>query len=285
MVEKTEGLANMPIIFIILLMVAGCAHQPFFSAYTTSGEYLEYQKLLTKGEEMAALKQLRSLQHKYPKERPLMLLLADLERRTGHCDEAMVLYSATTGIEAQEGIGLCLLHKGRFAEAGEVLAKVLAEDATQWRSINAFGVALALTNQLGEALHYFTLADEIAPNTPQILNNFALTQAMGQNYSGAIAKLERARTLLPEDSPYRKRIALNLALVYGSSGKLALAEETAKPFLSETDLHHNLAIYALMHKNKSLAKEHLHKALATQNYNQASWQLMLQLEDEEASKA
>jgi Flp pilus assembly protein TadD len=272
---------------LALFTLSGCAGLRASSPYLGDTDYKRYLELKEENKPAEAITALAQAHQRFPNNSELALRLAELNRKMHHYNVAAPLYAAAipklAGIEAlqaKEALGLCYLHLGRFQDSGAILAEVLAQDATKWHTINAFGVTLALTNQAEEAIEYFKLAEELSHQDPAVLNNFGLLYAMEGRYAEAKPLLERAFSHIAPSAPERGRIALNLAMVYGASGNLVAAEKMATPHLpSAAALHHNLAVYALLARDKNLAKKHLSKALASPQYTQASWELMKGLED------
>lgn len=206
-----------------------------------------------------------------------LISLADSLRLQNKLSDALPLYSqalerATTHhtplseteeIRALEGKGLSLMHQGKFEEAERLFHQILSKDATRWRTINALAVALILTKQPQEAMNYFDIALNLSDHDPSVLNNQGLSYALLEKYSKAIKSIKAAYAKLPATHKQKGKIAMNLALVYGLSGNMKAAEKIAKPYLSERALYNNLGYYALLRKNRVLAKDYLTKALST----------------------
>lgn len=196
-----------------------------------------------------------------------ILGLADNLRRMSQFDEALARYNALLSkqpdnVEAMEGRGLCQLSKGDFDAASDQFKQVLAKDANRWRSLNAVGILFVMKEMPKEALSYYDQALKIKPDEPAILNNVGLTMALTQDYPHAIEALVRAGGRLLDADPQKKRADLNLALVYGLSGDMEKAEQTASKHLKDSALNNNLGFYAYLADNKELAKAYLNNALS-----------------------
>ncbi|MFV9875849.1 MAG: tetratricopeptide repeat protein [Rickettsiales endosymbiont of Dermacentor nuttalli] len=205
----------------------------------------------------------------HPGEIRYLLGRANNLRLNKQCEEALMDYDTIlTKVEGQskewldieEGRGLCYMQQGDFDSALDSFKRVIVEDATRWKIINAIGVIFALTNHDSEAIEYYNLAISIEPNYI-IFNNLGLTQALNNKIPEAIESLGKALEYTENNKFVKKNIALNLALVYGLSGQTHKAEEISKPFLSEEQLNHNIQIYESIAKDKGLAKSYIDRAL------------------------
>lgn len=208
----------------------------------------------------------------YPDNMTYLLGLADSQRLSGNLTAARETYKKVLAnpkkdtkatLDATEGNGLCYMQEGNFVEAVKTFSEVLAQDASRWRTVNALGVALALTGRSKEAMDYYNSALQLSDNNPAVLNNMALTLAFSGQTHEAIAPLQQAYNALPKEAVERKQVALNLALVYGLNGQMTDAERMAKPYLSEAALYNNMGVYAMLANNKQQAQDYLKKALSS----------------------
>ncbi len=221
-----------------------------------------------KGEYAKAAQYYNQLIQQKPKEMRFLLGYADSLRLDGKAVNAREAYEKAlevdpNSIDAFEGKGLSLMEEGKFDAAIGIFNTILSKDASRWRTINAIGVALALTNRGDEAMQYYNAALEFEPNSSIVLNNMGLLQALIGKHEEAIATLNRASQLLRDKDPRKQQVDLNLALVYGISGRMEQAENTARPYLSQAALYNNLGFYAKLSNNQDLAKSYLTKALDT----------------------
>lgn len=193
--------------------------------------------------------------------------IADNMRRLAKTDEALRQYDAILekqpdNIEALEGKGLALLSKTDFQQASIVLERVMALDSRRWRTLNAVAILFVAKNMPKESLAYYEEALSLMPDEPVILNNVGLTMALNRDFDRALLALTRASQKLKEKDPQKRRVDLNLALVYGISGQMEKAEQVAKPHLSEAALNNNLGFYAYLANNEDLAKGYLNHAIS-----------------------
>ncbi len=209
---------------------------------------------------------------------------AEALRRRGACNDALPLYDdvlkAKPGdTDAREGQALCLVSIGEFQKAGPILTDIIRTDSTRWKSINAAGQIFAANNKLDEANQYFTLAADVSNHNPTVLNNQALVKALTGNNEDAIRILREASLRAGEGTAQKRNIDLNLAIVYGISKNIDMAEATAKPWLTTPQLYNNMGIYAELGKNPELARTFLDKALmGTSVYYDRAWENLERLD-------
>ena len=85
-----------------------------------------------------------------------------------------------------------------------------------------------------------------------------MAQALNRKFDDAISSLQKASNLTTTE---RKRIDLNLALVFASAGKLDDAKTIAMQYLRGAALDNNLGLYAHLAKDDQLARAYLNTAL------------------------
>lgn len=207
----------------------------------------------------------------YPDKKEYQLAMANSLRLGSKCIEALPVYSQIlvnankndkVFADAQEGKGLCYIQQGQFDYALNIFKALLAEDATRWKAINAQGVALALSGYDKEAIEYYELALSLDPNNYSILNNLGLTQALTGNTSQAIKTLSHAVKCVDNSGNNKKRIELNLALVYALNGNLLAAEEICRSYLTGEDLEQTVNFYAMLAGNNKTARQYITGVLA-----------------------
>lgn len=193
---------------------------------------------------------------------------AMLSRKMGRCDLSMQIYNDLEATKAKinpldikEEKALCQLSQGEFQKAGEAFTEVINADSSRWKSINGAGLIFATKKKFNEANQYLDLAADVSNGNPAVLNNQGLVKAIIGNYDDAIEVLKTASIRAKEDAEQKRRVDLNLAMVYGISGQVELAEAVAKPHLAEPQLFNNLGVYAELSKQPQLAKTYLNKAL------------------------
>jgi Flp pilus assembly protein TadD len=212
------------------------------------------------------------LLEKYPGKEEYILKMADCHRMLNDTFKAMEFYDQIIVkevanpdnpniIPAKEGKALCFMRETQFDEAIRLFSEVLAKDAMKWKTINALGVAHALNHNYKEAIEYYDLALSASNNDPVVLNNLALSMAFQGHFSKGAKVLEDTLKSLSKDDKRRKKMELNLALIYGISGKLDEARDLSLPYLTDAQLANNLEYFTELSHNKKLAKEFLGNTL------------------------
>lgn len=203
---------------------------------------------------------------KNPDNKEAMLALGDSYRRDGQTDKALQVYDGLLAkdegnLGAKEGKGLALIASGDFDTPAVLFEEIMKADPTRWKTLNALGILFTTRNMQPEAQQYFTEALKFHKDNPSILNNLGLSQALDRKFDDSIATLGKSSALAATGSLERKRIDLNLALVYAIAGRLEDARTTAEPYLSGAALDNNLGLYAHLAKDDQMARSYLNKAL------------------------
>lgn len=203
--------------------------------------------------------------------------LADSVRRLGQVQSALAMYDELNAqnpdnIEISEGRGLTLMSAGKVVDAGRVFSTIIEKDPTRWRSLNALGLLFVTKNMIPEAMAYFEEALNQSPNNPAVLNNIGLASAINHDYPKAVESLGYA-SRLSKANAQRRQVDLNLAMVYGVSGNMEQARETASKYLEGAALDNNMGLYAHLAKDDALAKSYLNMALSqSPTYYQRAWE-------------
>ncbi len=241
-------------------------------------------KALENGEYAKAEQYLVQLHEGNPENPDYAQKYADLGRKMGRCKDSLRIYdqliAADAGsLEYREGKALCQLSMGEYDEAGRAFTDIMQKDSTRWRSINGAGLIFVSRNKLAEANQYFTLAADVSGQDASVLNNQGLTKALVGNYTDAIDVLKLASRNAAGTPEQKRRVDLNLALVYGISGDIDAAKRAAAPHLTEPQLYNNLGIYSELGSQPELAKTYLNKALAvTTVYYDRAWENLERIE-------
>lgn len=217
------------------------------------------------------------LAEKHPDKAVYTFKLADNLRKAGSYDEAVTEYKKLLEkeefkLDAMEGIGLSRMAQGEFEEAGDMLANVMEKDGTRWRTINAIGILFTVKQMYPEARQYFAEAVAQSARNASVHNNMGLMEALDKQYDEAIRLLKEASRYTGKDESMQKQVELNLALVYAIKGDLDMAEKTARPHLSETQLLNNMGYYAHLANDDIMAKSYLNMALtASDKHYEKAW--------------
>lgn len=270
----------MPPVLLVLLLLAACdgtigtidgrkflAAQDGPKVPSVQDTLMDTAKNAEKqGDFKQAISLYQQLLEKDPQNNELGLALADAYRRSGQNDQALAAYDEllkrdATMIGAKEGKGLALMAKGDFDGPVPLLEDVMKADPHRWKTLNALGILFTTRNLQSEAQQYFTAALKENPGNVSVNNNMGLSQALARQYDRAVATLTQASALAAPGSLERKRIDMNLSLVYAVSGKMDEARSIAETYYSGAQLNNNLGLYAHLAKDDALAKSYLNMAL------------------------
>jgi Flp pilus assembly protein TadD len=102
--------------------------------------------------------------------------------------KAMLLYS----------IGLLAMVQNRNAEAREVFAQGVLEDASQWYVHRGLAMALMAEGRTAEALAEYRTAVELAGSDPVLLDEYGRTLFVAGQFPAAVEQLAKAVQLAPD---------------------------------------------------------------------------------------
>lgn len=193
----------------------------------------------------AAASHYRNLLTRNPGDRDLSLRLARVLRYSGQSDQAISLLTPLAD-ESGEGSADILLELGKAHLAADHLNLALrflraARDTApgNWEAYAALGVALDYKLDHADAQQNYLEALGLVPDSPVILNNLGLSQALAGDLSGAIETLRRAADQ-PTASP---QVRQNLALLMALSGDADAAERLARMDLPGEMVRENVSYF------------------------------------------
>lgn len=207
----------------------------------------------------------------------IMVALAECYRRTGQFDRAISLYDValkkdSSLLGAKEGKGLALLGKGDYETPVPLFEEVMKVDDQRWKTLNALGILFATRTMNDEALQYFKQALANSPGNTSVMNNTGLVQALSGQFDAAADTLLQAGALAAGNGMDRKRIDLNLALVYAVAGKLEDARLVASMYYDGAQLSNNMGLYAHLAKDDQMSKAYLNTALTqSKTFYEKAW--------------
>ena len=243
------------------------------------------------GDYAAASKIYTQMLEKSPNNKDLLFALGESYRRAGDNDKALSIYDMLikqepTMAAAKESKGLVLLAKGDFDTPSTLFEEVLQAEPKRWKSLNAMGILFTTRNLQAEAQQYFQAALEQSPSNPSVMNNLGLSLALNNRASEAIETLGQASALTTNSSFDRKRIDMNLSLVYAINGQLDKAEDIAEQYFSGYALKNNMGLYAHLANDDQLAKDYLNMAL-TENkvFYERAWDNLQSISNKKKPKA
>lgn len=209
----------------------------------------------------------RQLLDKYPEHTEIALALADCYRKDGQYQQAVTMYDGIlqqepSDLDAKEGKGLALLSMGDFETPGTLFGDVLKEEPDRWKSLNALGILFTTRGMQPEAQQYFHEALKYHPGSVTPLNNLGLSQALERKYDEALKTLSAASDAAQRDSMQRKRVDLNMALIYAIMNRLDDARLIASNYYSGPELENNMGIYSILANDDAMARAYLNMALS-----------------------
>ena len=181
--------------------------------------------LFRRGDTTDALARARSLASDDLGEQP-RLLLADIYRLTGHCDDAVGLYDGVIAARTAEGRELdwrhvfyraiCLQIAGDWTGAEEGFLQALVLEPDEARVLNHLGYNwIVLGERVNEGFALVERAAELAPDNGAILDSLGWGHFKLGRYDEAVEWLERAVELSPANST----IHWHLGDAYARSGR------------------------------------------------------------------
>lgn len=232
----------------------------------------------------------RQVLEKRPDDKEVLLPLADAYRRAGDNDRAMAVYDMLLKKDAgnagaKEGKALTLMAKGDYDTPAALFQEVMKEEPGRWKTLNALGILFTMRGMQPEAQQYFEAALKSRPGSATVMNNLGLSQALGRDNESAVATLLKASSL-SEEASQRKRIDLNLALVYAIEGKVDDARAIASNYYSGAALDNNIGLYAHLAKDDKLARTYLNMALSESKvFYERAWDNLQALGTEQGSNS
>lgn len=133
--------------------------------------------------------------------------------------------------------GRLLLGSGKTVQAARVLNRINANAKQDWHTLSALGTIEARNGSYKKATDYFRQARVLVPKKASILNNLALSIALG-------GKPDEAENLLrnaDDSGRFGSRLRQNLALVLALQGKYDEAQAMATTDLTPAQAKTNIA--------------------------------------------
>lgn len=189
----------------------------------------------------------RALYQRHPDDLQIALKLMRVLRYAGSSQQAIELGDHLTAKHGQNAAILAELGKAYLAaDRVNIALRYLEEARTKapadWDVWSAIGVAFDYQQRFEDARQAYEQALSLAPDHPQILNNFGLSRAQAGDLGAAVSLLERAA-----DQPRANaQVRQNLALVMAIKGDVAAAERLARKDLPGEIVRSNVAYYKLL---------------------------------------
>lgn len=200
-----------------------------------------------------------------------LIKAADLYR-SSNVLKAIELYnilrkSKTYELHACESLVFCYLEVDDIRAAKELVTYIFSVDATRYKPLSALALVLALTDDHQAAIDYFDLSLSIK-KSPIVLNNKALTLAFIGREKESVNIIDEAAIIAGKNHPFNMTISMNQALIYGLNNMMDDAYNVLKPYLNESQIYNNIALYAILAQDTQKAKNYLYKALDSDNHYQ-----------------
>lgn len=144
--------------------------------------------------------------------------------------------------DLRRGLAIVLLSLGQPEPAVVQLEQAIAHDHDDARLYSALGVAHDLMGRHDLAQAAYLEGLRLAPKSPGLRNNYALSLALSGDYGAAASTLAEIADSIGAPPRYR----LNLALIYGLAGDDKKAASIAHTTLDDASVRNNLAYYAML---------------------------------------
>ena len=183
----------------------------------------------------------------------------------------LMLKQQPTNINFIEQYGLLQLQQRKWAEAKKKLMAVVSKQAS-WQAYNGLGVLASLQHETLDAEQYFRKADQLAPHSPDILNNIGFSLYSSNQLVEAGLFYDKALAI----NPTFKKALYNSALLQAKLEHYDLAYRIFVGISSEAEANNNLGYILMMKGDYAAAYNYLQEAirLSPQYYKKANDNLM-----------
>ena len=183
----------------------------------------------------------------------------------------LMLKQQPTNINFIEQYGLLQLQQRKWAEAKKKLMVVVSKQAS-WQAYNGLGVLASLQHETLDAEQYFRKADQLAPHSPDILNNIGFSLYSSNQLVEAGLFYDKALAI----NPTFKKALYNSALLQAKLEHYDLAYRIFVGISSEAEANNNLGYILMMKGDYAAAYNYLQEAirLSPQYYKKANDNLM-----------
>jgi Flp pilus assembly protein TadD len=220
---------------------------------------------LAGGDPVNALSVFRRAAEIRPSAPGAFVAIGDALLQIGSVDEAILAYNSalardSNDLSAQLGLSRAYLETGRPQLARVPLSKALALSPNDPKALLLSGVTEDLAGQHSAAQSTYRQGLKYAPTNPALTVNLALSLALSDNYTAAVAELAPV-AMAPAGSPRERQ---SLALIYGLQGNEAEAARIGRIDLDQASVEHNLAIYRIL---RGLSPDALSRAILSAGSN------------------
>lgn len=168
----------------------------------------------------------------------------------------MLLKQKPDDLKIREQYGLLLIKLKKYSEAEENLNRVVSTQQS-WRAYNGLGIIANLQGNPAKAISFFKKADEILPNSPELLNNIGFALYSDNQMEEAASFYVKA---LQINSGYKKAI-YNYALLQARTNNYEQAYINFAKVSSPAEAYNNTGYIAMMNGNYEEANHYLNEAI------------------------
>lgn len=162
-------------------------------------------------------------------------------RDAGNKARALAMLEKSAGADKDPALllerGLMSLELGQLDKATELLAQAHDPKAPDWRQHSALGAALSAQGKQQAAQTELAKALALAPDSPAVLNNLALSYAL----DGKHAEAERLLRQASDPKGGNPKAKQNLALIVGLRGNVEEARRLSEGVLPPEKVKSNIA--------------------------------------------
>jgi Flp pilus assembly protein TadD len=222
--------------------LCGCTHHtPHLFASNSDGVPSDSMKLASDNQD-SVVAQWAAAYARRPDDPDTVLGYAYALKSTGLKPQALNILKVGFAAHPDNGkiasdLGRLALELNRPDIAKTALKAAADQGQDDWRTLSAEGTLLAQDGNHAEAQQYFLAALRQKPDAIPVINNLALSYALGGKPQEAEKLLKQAMA----DGAKDQRIRQNLALVLGLQGKFSEAKEVASVDISPSDAQANIA--------------------------------------------
>jgi Flp pilus assembly protein TadD len=170
----------------------------------------------------------------------------------------LILKLQPNDIKVIEQYGLLQLKQGKYAEAEKKLLAVVAKQRG-WRAYNGLGILANLQSNPQKAEVFFSQADRLLPNSPELLNNIGFALYSANKLPEAASYYNRALQI----NPGFKKALYNFALLEARSSNYEQAYSVFASISSAAEANNNIGYIAMMNGHYSQANHYLQEAIKT----------------------